>query len=140
MEQRVQAPCEDNAAQSAHGNLENLPMSGPDFSDVDSQAKAVELFKRGKLEKLFLLPPEFGGTEAPENVVYVPVGLAALKASTDNNVVGKLAEEGKVTRYRAVPKYAGKSFIPISIEITASDPGNFVFDLAVWGEGLKNAE
>jgi hypothetical protein len=70
----------------------------------------------------------------------VPPGIAAIKASTDLNVVGKLAAEGKVTRYNASPKYSGKSFIPISIEITASDPGSFTFNLAIWGEGLKAAE
>ncbi len=30
--------------------------NGPDFSNIDSQAKAEELFRRGDLEKLFLMP------------------------------------------------------------------------------------
>ena len=114
--------------------------NGPDFSEIDTQAKAIELFNQGRLEKLYLLPPEFGGADRPENIVFVPPGIAAIKASTDLNVVGKLAAEGKVTRYNASPKYSGKSFIPISIEITASDPGNFNFNLAIWGEGLKETE
>lgn len=113
--------------------------NGPDFSDIDSRAKALELFRQGQLEKLFLLPLEFGGADRPENIVFVPPGIAALKASTDINVIGKLADDGKVTRYTAVPRYAGSSFIPISIEITATDPGNFVYTIAVWGEGLSNA-
>lgn len=118
---------------------ENVVTEGPDFSDVNSQAKALDLFQKGKLEKLFLLPPEFGGEDRPENVVFVPVGIAAVKASTDINVVGKLAAEGKVTRYSAKPKYAGDSFIPTSVEITATDPGSFTYVLAIWGEGLKDS-
>lgn len=133
-------------AQATNGSAalpeeENKPVTeGPDFSEIDTQAKAMELFNQGELEKLFLLPLEFGGSDRPENVVFVPLGIAALKASTDANVVRKLAEEGKVTRYNAAPKYSGKSFIPVSIEIRATDPGDFVFNLAIWGEGLRSAE
>jgi hypothetical protein len=39
--------------------------NGPDFSAIDSQAKAEELFRRGDLEKLFLMPLEFGGQDIP---------------------------------------------------------------------------
>jgi hypothetical protein len=133
-------------AQSANGSAlptdeqEEAVTNGPDFSEIDSQAKVIDLFNQGKLEKLYLLPLEFGGADRAENIVFVPPGMAALKASTDRNVVGKLAAEGKVTRYNASPKYSGKSFIPISIEITASDPGSFVLNLAIWGEGLKGVQ
>jgi hypothetical protein len=120
--------------------LKGRQMNGPDFSRIDSQAKVMELFGRGDLEKLFLLPLEFGGTERPENVVYVPVGIAEIKASTDANVIGKLAGEGKVTRYAATPRYSGKSFVPVAIDITASDPGTFVFNIAIWGEGIATPQ
>jgi hypothetical protein len=33
--------------------------NGPDFPEIDSQAKAEELFRRGDLEKLYLMPLEF---------------------------------------------------------------------------------
>jgi hypothetical protein len=112
-------------------------MTDPDFSSVDSLEKALSLVREGKLEKLLLLPEQFGGDERRENVVYVPVGIGALKAQTDSNVIAPLAAEGKVTRYNAAPQYAGKSFVPISIKIEASDPGHFAVDLAIWGEALK---
>lgn len=112
-------------------------MAGPDFSSIDSKDKALALVDRGELEKMFLMPLEFGGSDIPENVVFVPVGFAALKSSTDFNVIGKLAQEGKVTQYSAKPKYVGASFIPVEIEISASDPGDFKFNLAIWGDALS---
>src|SRR5262245_10735432 len=98
------------------------PAQGPDFSRIDSEAKAIELFRRGDLEKLLLMPLEFGGEDGPGNVLYVPVGVAAIKASIDANIIGPLVAEGKVTQYVAEPEYQGDSFIPIAIKITASDP------------------
>jgi len=111
-------------------------MQGPDFSNVDSQAKAEEMFRNGNLEKLFLMPLEFGGQDHPLNVLYVPVGVAAIKAGIDLNVIGPLASEGKFNQYKAEPEYQGKSFIPIAIKVTAWDPGQFTSTINIWGEAL----
>jgi hypothetical protein len=112
------------------------PANGPDFSGIDSNAKAEELFRRGELEKLFLMPLEFGGEDIPPNTVYVPVGVAAIKDGIDHNVIGPLVEEGKVTSYTASPRYQGSSFIPIAIQIVASNPGDFTTTLNIWGDAL----
>ncbi len=114
----------------------NSSPDGPDFSGIDSRAKAEELFRRGDLEKLFLMPLEFGGEDVPLNVLYVPIGLAGIKSRIDNNVIGPLAAEGKLTRYTATPEYQGNSFIPIAIKIVASDPGEFSTTINIWGEAL----
>lgn len=111
--------------------------TGPDFSGIDSREKADELFRRGDLEKLFLIPLEFGGVDNPLNTLYVPVGIAAIKAGIDNNVIGPLASDGKVTEYKATPEYQGKSFIPIAIKIVASNPGEFSTTINIWGEALN---
>lgn len=76
-------------------------MNGPDFSPVTSVQQAEDLVRRSDIEPLLLLPSEFGGLEVPENVVYVPAGISALKERIDQ----------------------GDSFIPIAIRIEASDPG-----------------
>jgi len=110
--------------------------AGPDFSEIDSREKAEALFRQGELEMLHLLPPEFGGDDAPHNILFVPVGLAAVKAGIDQNVVAPLAAEGKLTRYSAVPEYQGSSFIPIAIRIEASDPGQFSTVINIWGDAL----
>ena len=110
--------------------------NGPDFSGVDSPAKVEELFRRGDLEKLFLMPLELGGQDITQNVLYVPIGLAAVKAGIDNNIIGLLATKGKITEYKATPEYQGKSLIPIAIRIVASNPGVFSTTINIWGAAL----
>ena len=112
------------------------PPAGPDFSDVDSPAKAEKLFRRGELEKLLLLPAVFGGEDGPDNTLYVPVGVAGVKEGLDNNIIAPLAAEGKVSQYKAEPEYQGDSLIPIALKITASDPEEFVTTINIWGDAL----
>jgi len=112
------------------------PPMGPDFSSIDSREKAEALLRRGELETLYLMPLELGGADIPPNVVYVPLGVAELKAGVDNNVIGPLVEEGTLTSYTATPEYQGRSFIPIAIRIVASDPGHFSTTINIWGEAL----
>lgn len=92
------------------------------------------------MEKLWLLPAEFGGTDDPRNIVYVPVGFAASKTDIDTNVIKPLVAEGKVTEYQATPEYQGKSFIPIAIRIVASNPGSFASDINIWGKALAKRD
>jgi len=108
----------------------------PDFSRIDSREKAEALLRRGDLEMLYLQPLELGGQDHPLNTLYVPVGTAAIKASTDSDVIVPLAEEGKITKYKAVPEYQGDSIIPIAITIIASDPGAFTMTINIWGDAL----
>jgi hypothetical protein len=118
-----------------------LPESdGPDFSAIDSQAKAEELFRRGDLEKLLLMPEAFGGSDNPLNTLYVPLGVGAIKSGIDENVIAPLAAEGTVTQYQAKPEYQGKSFIPIAITIVASNPGSFSTTINIWGEALTRKQ
>ena len=81
--------------------------NGPDFSAIDSREKAVELFERGELEKLFLMPPEFGGMDNALNALFVPVGLASIKAGIDDNVIAPLAADGKITHLARCPSTKG---------------------------------
>jgi hypothetical protein len=93
-----------------------------DFSAVDSSAKAQALYKEGKLERLFLFPLEFGGQEVPQNILYVPLGIAAIKQQIDS-AIGDMVKEGLVTSYVAEPEYKGDSFVPSKIKIKTSHPG-----------------
>jgi hypothetical protein len=113
------------------------PPIGPDFSLIDSQAKVEEMFRRGELEKVFLLPLEFGGQDIPDNYLFVPIGVVGVKASTDNNIIRPLVDEGKISQYTATPEYQGASFVPIAIKIVASSPGNFTTTINIWGEALR---
>lgn len=106
---------------------------GPDYSLIDSLAKAEELHARGELARCFLLPLEFGGMDVPPNVVYVPPFVVKAKSDIEQNIVIPLANEGKVTRYAAEPSYQGNSFVPSSLKIIASEPEQFTSVLQIWG-------
>jgi len=93
-------------------NNKSRQEKGPDFSSVDSRAKAEELFLRGELEKLLLLPLEFGGDDQPENVLYVPVGVAAVKSGIDLNIISPLVSEGKISQYEAEPESRATASFP----------------------------
>jgi hypothetical protein len=114
-----------------------LPVpNGPDFSDTDSKAKVEARLQHGELEKLWLLPAEFGGTDDPRNIVYVPVGFVAIKSGIDTNIIKPLVADSKITEYQATPEYQGKSFVPIAIKIVAANPGSFITDINIWGKAL----
>ena len=110
--------------------------SGPDFSHVDSQEKAEALYRQGDLEKLFLMPLEFGGQDNALNVLYVPIGVSAIKQRMDVNTIQPLIEAEKVSQYKAEPEYQGESFVPIAVKITAWNPGEFTATINIWGEAL----
>lgn len=114
--------------------------NGPDFSGIDSSARAEEAFRRGELAKLFLMPLEFGGQDIPPNTLYVPAWVTEAKERIDHDVIAPLVQEGKVTSYSAVPQYQGASFIPGAIRIVASNPGEFSTTIAIWGDALAAEE
>ena len=115
-------------------------MTGPDYRHVDSLMKAEALCMRGALEKVFLLPLEFGGQDVPSNTVYVPAFAADLKARLDTNTITDLVREGLVTRYTATPEYEGASFVPSRIHVVAEDPGHFEGTIAIWGNAVQTSE
>ena len=112
------------------------PNGGPDFSDINSKEKAEARLQSGELEKLLLLPADFGGTDDPRNIVYVPRGFVAAKRDIDTNIIKPLIESEKITEYQATPEYQGKSFVPIAIKIVARNPGSFTTDINIWGKAL----
>ena len=117
------------------------PNAGPDYRHIDTRGKAEDLYRRGELQKILLLPVEFGGQDIPPNVVYVPAIAAQLKTRIDLNTVRPLAQKGQVRRYVATPEYEGKSVIPSLLRISATDPGRFEGTVAIWGKAVqKNAE
>jgi len=87
-----------------------------DFSTVDSAEKARALYREGKLEVLYLFPLEFGGKEIPQNTLYVPPGIVAIKQQIDS-MIRDLVMAGAVMEYTAVPEYKGDSFVPSRIKI-----------------------
>lgn len=110
--------------------------TGPDYAAVDSGEKVQALVARGELVAMLLLPEVFGGENRPENLVHVPPFVADLKSEADQDLILPLVNDGKITRYSAVPEYAGRSRVPIAIRLVGYDPANFTYDIAIWGEAL----
>ncbi len=92
----------------------------PDFSDIDSIEKAVNMSKDNLLEPLYMMPLRFGGKAAAENTLYVPIGVSQIKESIDN-IVEELLIDKLVSGYKCDIKYKEKSVIPSEIKIVASD-------------------
>jgi hypothetical protein len=106
--------------------------AGPDYRQVDTTAKAEELWRRGKLTKLLLVPTAFCGRDIPRNVVYVPAFAAEQKTRVDLDTIKPLVEKGEVGRYRATPEYQGTNIIPSRIRISATGSTNFESIVAIW--------
>ncbi len=104
---------------------------GPDFSAIDSLAKAQAAYKSGELSMIYLFPLDFGGAEGEINRLYVPASATMLKERFDNMVVD-LFEQGLVTSYEAHPEYKGNSFIPSAIVMEAKGKGGITERIEVW--------
>jgi hypothetical protein len=98
----------------------------PDFSQIDSTAKAIELANKGVLSPLYLMPLRFNGEESERNRLFVPPVVVGLKDRYDNIVEDLLVQE-KVNGYSCTPEYKGKSFIPSKLTVIARKDGKDVF-------------
>ena len=91
--------------------------SALDYSEIDSNEKAIDLFEKEKLAKLYLMPLEFGGQDHAMNILYVPEFAVLFKARFDG-MIENLLQQRKKLSYSASPEYKGKSFIPSKLNIT----------------------
>ena len=110
---------------------DEVPAAGPDYSDVDSLAKAVDLYNKKELGKIFCMPLEFGGEDAPQNTLYVPAHVAVFKMRFDA-MVEKLLHEGKKIGYSVNPEYKGASFIPSKVIITVKGEVQMTETIEAW--------
>jgi hypothetical protein len=107
-----------------------------DFATIKSREKAEALHRAGVLQKLSLLPPEFGGDDRPANTIFVPPGVAKRKADIDQQIIGALIKARKISKYSAKPEYEAGSVVPISLTITVSDPETYEFPITIWGSAI----
>jgi len=105
--------------------------NGPDYSSIDSNEKAIELFEKGELEKIHLMPLTFGGQDIPMNTLYGPPHANIFKNRFDTSLE-QFIIEGKNLHYNASPEYKGKSFIPSKLTITVSGDISFKQTIEIW--------
>lgn len=109
----------------------DVPENGPDFDNVDNMEKAVKLFKKGELSKLYLMPLEFGGDDNDMNSLYVPDIVVTLKERFDS-MIEQLLIDGKNLSYTAKPGYKGNSVIPNKLEISVTGDSEFTETINIW--------
>jgi hypothetical protein len=77
-----------------------------------ARRELTSLLNRGLVERVLLVPPEFGGPDEPWNVTYLPPAAAARKRRFDARVVGRAARGGVRRRRRvragAAPAQRGR--------------------------------
>ena len=91
------------------------------FAAIDSLGKAHMMMDKGMLEPLYLKALRFGGTETPDNRVYVPVGIGRIKEKHDQAIEELMKEQSDLV-YSCLPKYKGMSRIPYEIVVSATKP------------------
>lgn len=105
-----------------------------DYSQVTSLKLAQELAKKGELEKILLFPEAFGGEDIPQNVLYVPLGIAEIKAQLTETTMNYV-EKGIINKLEVLPTYKGDSFIPATVEMKmwhSDKEGSFNPTIKVW--------
>ena len=104
---------------------DNTPLNGDnlDFSEIDNIEKAINLYEKGSLTKMYLLPLEFGGEDNPVNILYVPKVVQELKERFDK-MIEEMLIEGKSLSYSSEPEYKGNSFIPSKINVGVTGDSN----------------
>ncbi|MEO1394971.1 MAG: hypothetical protein AAFV90_18875 [Cyanobacteria bacterium J06634_5] len=102
-----------------------------DLSTIDSREAAEGLAQKGLLRSVHIFPLEFGGKDAPENIVYMPK-TAALKKRTIDNKIAVLVQQKKVKGCSIKPTYKGKSFIPSTLSFELSGEAGFQETLEIW--------
>ena len=102
-----------------------------DYSDIDSNEKALSFYKKGELSKIYLMPLEFGGQDIPMNSLYVPEFVQTFKERFDK-MIEQLLIDGKNLSYSAEPEYKGKSFIPSNLIISVNGDSELKETINIW--------
>ncbi|WP_340062972.1 hypothetical protein [Ascidiimonas aurantiaca] len=105
--------------------------NGPDFSDIDSIEKVIELYEKGELFKIYMMPLEFGGGDSAENTLYVPEFVQKFKKQYDK-IVEDLLLDGKKLSFEATPEYKGRSFVPSKLKLVVTGDSEFTETIHIW--------
>lgn len=85
-----------------------------------SREELDSLLARGLVEKVLMWPADFGGTDDPRNVTYLPRALVERKRAFDAEVRRRV-ETGEDINFKVTPEYDGDSFVPTRLHMEAGD-------------------
>lgn len=94
-----------------------------DISNV-SNDNVNEFLKLGQLKLIYLISPDFGGSEGRDNQIVVTPKAGKEKQFIDNELYSFLEQGKSVKNFNIDLKYKGKSIVPSKIIISANVDGN----------------
>ena len=109
------------------------------YSIITSKDILQDHINNGSLKPLYLISPDFGGSEKEDNIVYVPERIIELKKQIDEKLK-RLIEEGNKVGFNCDLKYSGNSLVPsmIIIKYTINETNENKEELLVWGSSNNN--
>jgi hypothetical protein len=103
----------------------------PDYSHIDSNEKAQQLYAKKELVKLHLMPLDWGGQDIAMNIIYVPE-FALEQKSVIDGMIEEFLVAGLNIHYSCSPEYKGNSFIPSRVVINYSGDRQNTHTIEIW--------
>ena len=105
-----------------------------DYSKIISKDILQNHINNGDLKPLYLVSPDFGGSEKEDNIVYVPDRIVELKNQLDEKLK-KYIKEGKKVGFNCDLKYIGSSLVPsmLIINYTINETNQNKEEILIWG-------
>lgn len=94
-----------------------------DISNI-SNDNVNKFLKSDQLKLVYLISPDFGGSEERDNQVVVTPKAYDEKEMIDDEIYSFLEQEKSVKNFNVDLKYKGNSIVPSEIIITANIDGN----------------
>lgn len=96
-----------------------------DFNIAEvSNNNVNDYLRNGQLQLIYLISPDFGGSEGRENQIVVTPQAAKEKDIIDDELYNFLSQGRSVKNFHVDLKYKGESIVPSEIIITAIIDGN----------------
>lgn len=103
-----------------------------DFSCV-SRDNVNEYINKGLLKPMYLISPDFGGSEGIENQVIVTPKAYDEKEKVDDELYNFLVQQKDVSNFKVDLKYKGDLIVPSKIIVTAIIDGqDYLREIEVW--------
>jgi len=106
----------------------DLRRDGADYADLTSPERVETAVAGGRVERVPLIPPRFGGSMSAHNLICAAPGAARALAWVEERVYEHLQNGDHVT-YRADVTWKGGSAVPAALTI---DTALEVFTLRFW--------
>ncbi len=106
----------------------DLRQEGADYADLTSPERVQTALSEGRVERVPLVPPRFGGSMSANNLICAAPGAGRALAWVEERVYEHLQNGDHVT-YRADVTYKSGSAMPAALRV---DTGLEVFTLRFW--------